>query len=521
MSLRLRLILSFMIIITLVTTVGVATMITLDNIDDAVDTANEQTAPYALVLSQDRGNLYALLSLAEFTLTVGNGSLWNNNAPDLLDELRTTPSSKVENPALSDPALEEEIANLYESMNTLTFKIEDVVMARLDGESETSANLLFAAILSEVEETLLPLEALVERLEEDFEADSEIAEENLDRGDYIMIGGSVLTIFASIIIALLTIRTIFPPLRMIEQGTVRFGAGNLAHRIPLDANNELGKLAKTFNQMADSLQQRETDLREQKDVAERANQIKSAFLASMSHELRTPLNAIINFTMFVAEGVLGPVNEEQKDNLTEAIDSANHLLALINDVLDISKIETGSLNLFVEDDLNFKGILDDVVATTKILIKDRPVTLVTDIDPALPPIRGDRQRLYQIILNIMSNACKFTNEGEIKLSVHAQNGNVNITVKDNGPGIAADEHHLVFESFKQTDAGLRRGSGTGLGMPISKSLAEAHGGKLWFESEAGQGATFFVTLPLKSDRLTPTMAPKKPTASLNSEGVLA
>jgi signal transduction histidine kinase len=189
--------------------------------------------------------------------------------------------------------------------------------------------------------------------------------------------------------------------------------------------------------------------------------------------------------------------------LNEVIDSAKHLLALINDVLDMSKIESGTLNLFVEENVDLSPIINTVLSTGRSLIGDKPITLTTNIEPSLPAIRGDRQRILQILLNVISNACKFTDEGGIRISARQQAGSVEISVQDTGPGIALDDQADVFEPFKQTDTGLRQAGGTGLGMPISKNLTEAHGGRMWLESVPGKGATFYVVLPVKSDSLTP------------------
>jgi signal transduction histidine kinase len=246
--------------------------------------------------------------------------------------------------------------------------------------------------------------------------------------------------------------------------------------------------------------------REAREKAERSDQVKSAFLASMSHELRTPLNAVINFTKFVVKGTMGPINEEQEEMLNEAIDSAKHLLNLINDVLDVAKIESGSLTLFFEDNVDLSVVLKPILSTGKTLLAGKPVSFEVEIEENLPPIRADRQRILQIVLNLVSNACKFTEEGSIKLAGERQGDEILLTVKDTGPGIAPEDHVAVFQTFKQTETGLRQGGGTGLGMPISKSLAEAHGGQLWLESGLGQGATFYVTLPLKPENLSPEMA---------------
>jgi signal transduction histidine kinase len=229
--------------------------------------------------------------------------------------------------------------------------------------------------------------------------------------------------------------------------------------------------------------------------------MKSSFLASMSHELRTPLNAVLNFTKFVASGMLGPVNEKQVDALGKTVDSGRHLLSLINDVLDITKIESKMLNLFVETDVNLREELDTVLAATETLLAGRPVTLIRDIDPDLPTLIGDRRRIRQIMLNLASNACKFTESGSITVGAHVQDQMVLLYVKDTGPGIAPEDHELIFEAFRQTREGLSRGGGTGLGLAIAKRLAEAHGGRLWLESTPGQGATFYVLLPIQSETL--------------------
>jgi signal transduction histidine kinase len=258
-----------------------------------------------------------------------------------------------------------------------------------------------------------------------------------------------------------------------------------------------------INQQVVELEQSREAESSARQQAERANQVKSAFLASMSHELRTPLNAIINFTMFVAKGDLGAVNPEQEEALNETIGSAKHLLNLINDVLDMSKIESGTLNLFVEDNVSLKSILDSVAATGKSLLAGKPVELRLRLDDDLPSIRADRQRIYQVLLNIVSNACKFTETGWIELRAQKSGAEVLLSVRDTGPGIAPEDQSLVFEAFKQTETGLRQGGGTGLGMPISRSLVQAHGGRLWLESKPGEGATFTVALPIKSEQLKP------------------
>ncbi|MCU0497186.1 MAG: PAS domain S-box protein [Anaerolineae bacterium] len=248
------------------------------------------------------------------------------------------------------------------------------------------------------------------------------------------------------------------------------------------------------------------DVQKARQEAEQASQVKSMFLASMSHELRTPLNSVINFTKFVARGVMGPVTDRQKETLNTVINSAKHLLNLINDVLDISKIESGSLILFVEEDVNLYEIIESAAETARGMLVDKPVELRLEVEEQLPLILGDKQRLLQVLLNIVSNACKFTEAGAISIKARRDQELIRLSVTDTGPGIAPEDQAAVFEAFKQTATGLRQGTGTGLGMPISKSLVEAHGGTITIESQFGQGATFHLTIPIHSDLLVPSLS---------------
>lgn len=307
-------------------------------------------------------------------------------------------------------------------------------------------------------------------------------------------------------------KTVIETIRHLTSVSEKIAAGDFNQRVHVTSGDEIGQLARSFNSMADQLERTMTQLEQRiietqiaREEAERSNQVKSAFLASMSHELRTPLNSVINFTKFVAKGVMGPVNERQEEALSKASNSAKHLLQLINDVLDMSKIESGSLNLFVEEDVDVQEIVQTVANTAEGMLEGKSVALQVEVGETLPHIVADKKRILQILLNMVSNACKFTQEGHVTIKARQQADNILLVVEDTGAGIAPEDQALVFEAFKQTDSGLRQGGGTGLGMPISRSLAEAHGGRLWFESMPGKGSTFYVSLPVKAEHLQPVV----------------
>jgi signal transduction histidine kinase len=307
-----------------------------------------------------------------------------------------------------------------------------------------------------------------------------------------------LTVVALATIYSIIYRTMIRPLEKMRTISQLMANGSYEERVPIKTSDEVGQLASAFNEMAIAIQLREVHLEDARERAERADQVKSMFLASVSHELRTPLNAIINLTKFVGLGMYGAVNQEQVDILEKVEARSKHLLNLINDVLDISKIEAGSLELFVEEDVKLGEIALTAIETAQSLVVGKQIEILHRIEDNLPSLTADSQRLQQIILNLLSNACRFTEKGKIELVVYQAGKELIVSIKDSGPGIAPENFELIFEAFRQTRDGLRKGEGTGLGLPISRRLAEAHKGRVWVESELGKGATFYVALPLES-----------------------
>lgn len=241
--------------------------------------------------------------------------------------------------------------------------------------------------------------------------------------------------------------------------------------------------------------------------AEGANRLKSQFLTTMSHELRTPLNAIINFAYLMSLGTEGEVTTGQEDLLNRIGEAGRHLLDLINDILDISKIEAGKLELYPED-LDVRDLVESLMPTVAGLVHNKPIALRQSIPAALPTVRADRKRISQVLLNLLSNAVKFTERGEIVVQAEVTGQCLTVSVRDTGQGITAEDLPRVFIEFVQIDGEMsRESSGAGLGLPISRKLIELHGGQLWAESQAGVGSAFFFTLPLQPEVAPPPTLP--------------
>ncbi|HLF28773.1 MAG TPA: GAF domain-containing protein [Anaerolineae bacterium] len=227
------------------------------------------------------------------------------------------------------------------------------------------------------------------------------------------------------------------------------------------------------------------------------DRLKTQFLANMSHELRTPLNSIIGFSRVILRGIDGPLTELQQADLTAIHNSGQHLLGLINDILDLSKIEAGKMELSKED-VDLADIIKGVMSTAIALVKDKSVELRQEVPADLPPVKADSRRIRQVVLNLVSNAAKFTDKGYILARVTGNAREVRIAVSDTGMGIPPDKLDHIFEEFTQVDASTtRKVGGTGLGLAISRHFVEMHGGRMWVESEMNAGSVFSFTLPVE------------------------
>ncbi len=257
------------------------------------------------------------------------------------------------------------------------------------------------------------------------------------------------------------------------------------------------ELARHREGMEEMIAERTVELAEAKARAELSDRLKSVFLATMSHELRTPLNSIIGFSGILQQELAGPLNAEQKKQLGMVRDSSRHLLDLINDVLDLSKIEAGQLPVATET-FDLRGVIEKVSQAMRPLAENRGLTLDVQIAPAVAEITSDRRRVEQILLNLLGNAIKFTELGGVRIESRLQEGAVLVRVADTGIGIKESDLDSLFKPFRQIDMNDdRRRGGTGLGLSICRKLVELLGGEIRVESEYGKGSLFSVTLPTK------------------------
>ncbi|WP_245920369.1 ATP-binding protein [Methanospirillum stamsii] len=357
---------------------------------------------------------------------------------------------------------------------------------------------------------------------------SQIEEEIIKSIVLILLFVFAALILLSIITLIILDKTIIRPLSTLTDITKNITeTGDLNQKIDVDMKGEVGELASSFTLMIAKIQEQEglknkafaelssyrdhleelvrertgqleksnQELVIEKDRAEAADQLKSAFIATMSHELRTPLNSIIGFTGIILQGLAGPLNQEQHKQLTMVQQSARHLLALINDVLDISKIEAGELNI-TREPVEVQNTIQTVITTLQKSAEDKGLRIITDLSSKPMEISGDPRRIEQILINLINNAIKFTEQGTITIKSIMNGNTIEISVSDTGIGIEKEDMDKLFRPFHQIDTGTtRKHEGTGLGLSITKKLVELHGGTISVTSKPGQGSVFTIILP--------------------------
>ena len=297
------------------------------------------------------------------------------------------------------------------------------------------------------------------------------------------------------------------PVRQAEGFLGRVAKGDFGASIDVPNRDEFGALARQMNEMSrelhelyDAQRRAAHQLQVLNAELEQASRAKSNFLASMSHELRTPMNAILGFTEMIRDGLYGDVPPEIQDPVSDIHTCGRQLLGLINNVLDLSKIEAGHMELALGE-----YVVEDVVNTVKLSLRALAATkgldLVATVPTGLPLATGDSKRITQCLMNLAGNALKFTREGRVEIRVAAEGESLLFAVSDTGIGIPVDQIENIFEEFRQADATVSRDfGGTGLGLSITRKLVELHEGRIWVESQAGKGSTFFFSIPVRVAR---------------------
>jgi signal transduction histidine kinase len=352
------------------------------------------------------------------------------------------------------------------------------------------------------------------------------------RTGILLLAGLVLSAVASLVLA----RRLLRPIQALQQGAARIGAGSLDERITLQTGDELETLADQFNQTAAQLQEsyttlerkvreRTADLSEAlRALQEKTQQLevvsrhKSLFLANMSHEFRTPMHAIIGCSEILLDASLPVTEPERAQFLQDILANGRHLLALLNDVLDLSRIEAGRLDLRIEPTA-VRDVLDAVHGAMRPLAVQKHIHLDLECAEGLGMIRMDAVRMRQALLNLVGNALKFTpEEGRVwvRCLLPDADGGLRIEVEDTGPGIPAEEHERIFAEFQQAPVAQAGGrpEGAGLGLTLARRFVEMHGGRLWVESEVGRGSRFILTVPVGTSVGLPPAAGAGPCSAL-------
>jgi signal transduction histidine kinase len=436
-------------------------------------TAQLHTVATALLVSEERTLDAALRQLTQFGYD--------------LDRLQHVAKGEVE--------LLAEVQAEYQRLIRIVRRVVQLIRAGKTAEGR-ELHLSQASPLADRLERLM--NQLVNRAEADIIESVEVTHRAYLTSRMMVIGSAAGSILLAIVLGFAISWSLIGPVKGIEARFGEIAAGDFSRHIHVANRDELGALAANLNRMSDELRM----LYEQLETASRH---KSSFLANMSHELRTPLNAILGYTELIMDGIYGQVPDRIQEVLGRVQHSGRHLLGLINDVLDLSKIEAGQLVLSIHD-FSIGDIARTVCASVESLAAERKLVLMVSVPPNLPPARGDERRIAQVLLNLVGNAIKFTDAGEIKIEAAVSKGELVISVTDTGPGISHADRERIFGEFQRGDdaqAGTK--GGTGLGLAIAQRIVEMHGGRMWVDSNEGQGSTFRFTLPAEA-RVTESRA---------------
>ena len=421
--------------------------------------------------------------------------LWAMDAAVIVAS-RATPDQQ---PGFTPPQGDAEVlGRIEDEANELARLLETEIIPLYEGPSISEGDDVADAMLSLRDDA----EELASNLSQDADVLANRTTDELDRliarnasafasSRSVFIGVAAGALVLALLLGFILSWSLVDPIQSIDGRLAAIASGDFEGHVDVENRDELGALAANVNRMNDQLRSVYAELEE-------ASRHKSEFLANMSHELRTPLNAIIGFSQVLRDEMVGPVNAKQAEYLDDITSSGNHLLSLINDVLDLSKVEAGQIELDVHP-FSLREALERGVVMVRERATEDGVSVAFAPDPEVDVVDGDERRIKQVIFNLLSNAVKFTPAGgEVDVSALRVNGEVRVSVADTGPGIAPEDRDRIFEEFQQSESGLEQKEGTGLGLALSKRFVELHGGRIWVESEVGRGSTFTFALPAKA-----------------------
>jgi signal transduction histidine kinase len=494
-----KLLVAFVGIVVLLVTIGVLGLRVLGDANDRVDTLGklqQRTAAYQN-LQTDAAQLQ--LQVAERAGGQGQGVVFpgGNTSPGAISAVDGTIESTLTtigqalgnaHRAFVPPAEETKIlSQIQQAYGQFSDVIAQILVFDNAGDA-SKAQLLQS---SKVEPLAQDLVALTQQLVNTTAGDTNdlIAINTSAYADsqHLFIGVAVGSIVVALLLGFVLSRSLIGPIRKMDTRLAAIASGDFSGHVDVPNRDELGALATNLNRMNDQLGRLYGEL-------ETASRHKSEFLANMSHELRTPLNAVIGFSEVLQDRLFGDLNDKQSEYVADIHASGRHLLALINDILDLSKIEAGRMDLQITP-----FALSDVMQNTVALSRERAtrdgIALGLEVDPGIGVIEADERMLKQVLFNLLSNALKFTAKGgHVGVSAHAVGDDVVVSVRDDGVGIAPADQARIFEEFQQVGTSHLQ-EGTGLGLAISRRFIELHGGSLRVESEPSHGSTFTFTLP--------------------------
>jgi signal transduction histidine kinase len=486
-SLRKKLLIAFLVIEVLLVSVGVIGLLSLREADqraNQVVALQHKIEAYRQMQHDTLRQLYGVSTALEFpnetTLAVALRQI-NQFGYDL---------DRVSFVAKDEVALLNQVREEYARFIAVVSHIVDLIRNGQTAEAKQSELAELGPLADKLERLT---NQLVNRAEADMVVGIDASQQTYARSQ-ILVGAVA---FASFVLTLVLghaiSRSVIDPVRIIHDGLNRIAAGDFTQRIAVPNRDELGELAAHVNSTCEELQQLYESLAE-------ASRHKSQFLANMSHELRTPLNAVLGFSELLLDGIYGNPPEKMRSALERIQRNGRHLLGLINDVLDLSKIEAGQFRLSLAD-YSVEELVSGVYTSVESLAVEKNLGLRTAVPAGLPPARGDERRLAQALFNLVGNAIKFTDAGEVRIEVEVNGDSYKFSVQDSGPGIDEADQAKIFQEFQQVDNSITKTKGgAGLGLAIVKRIVEMHGGRIWTESRLGHGAKFSFLVPIRLEQ---------------------